>query len=74
MIGAVVEVHYHPLKLNRSTAYFKRKRPESFIVVHNDPVVIVSAIDIRLTEFLPLPFVVSAPLRCRDHAQAEQHQ
>jgi hypothetical protein len=65
VVSPVLEVDNHSLKLNRSASDFKLKRPETFVVVHDNPVVIIPSVDIGSPKLLPSTFVAATSLRAR---------
>jgi hypothetical protein len=74
VIGAIVEVDNHSLKLNRPAPDLELKRPESRGVVHGNSIVIPPSVDIRPPELFPSTIVASTTLRIRRNAQAEQQE
>jgi len=68
VVGAILEVDNHSLEFNGPASDPKLKLPERTAVVHDDSIVINSAIYTRLPEHFPsslvaaTPFVVATPL------------
>lgn len=62
VVGAIVEVDNHSLEFNRPALDPKLKGTERPAVVHEDSIVIVPAIYMRLPEHFPSALVASTPL------------
>jgi len=62
VVGAVVEVDNNSLKFNRPTPDPELKGSETLAVVHDDSIVIVPAIYMRLPEHLPSALIAATPL------------
>jgi len=74
MVFAVFEVNNNSLKRNRSAPDLEQYRSEAPAVVHDNPIVIISPVDIGSPERFPSTLIGSTLLPIRDDAQTHHHE